>query len=130
MKIFNYLIFIIVLGCKNNNTQLREQLNELKYSQENLVKELDSIRDFHITPFKIYESIILEEKESNPDSLINRYNIFINKYPHSFWRHEAERRIKNIVNRKKYWTEENGWEFDDIPKKPKFDQHVISCPGC
>lgn len=134
MKKFNFLIFVflIITSCtnKSNDAQLNEKLNKLKDSHEKLIAEFDSINNYYVKPFRIYENIVLKEKESNPDSIIKRYKKLIKNYPNSFWKHESERRIENIKKRKKYWTEKNGWKFDDIPKKPNYDEQIISCPGC
>ena len=126
-----FLVFFIALGCTKNNKELRltEQLDELKDSNENLSKKLDSINNLYIIPFKLYESIVIREYESSPETSINRYHELINRYPNSFWKHESEKRIENIEKRKKYWTEKDGWRFDNIPKKPTYDEQVISCPG-
>lgn len=134
MKKYNLLILILILtvSCtkRNDVILLRSELNELKNSHKSLDKELDSIKKLYVMPFKLYESIVINEKELEPDSIIHDYKQLIDKYPNSFWKHESEIRIKNIEMRKKYWTKKDGWKLDDFPKKPLVDEQTISCPGC
>lgn len=139
MKSFNTLtrtsiiILFLFLSCKKENKEddfLSKELNELLNSNKKLNAELDSLKKLYINPFKQYENIVLDERKNNPDSIINEYEKLIKNHPNSFWKHESERRIKNIEKIKKYWTKKNGWKLNDIPKKPLNDEQSISCPGC
>ncbi|MEM6517001.1 MAG: hypothetical protein AAF688_12515 [Bacteroidota bacterium] len=134
MKTFKIIMlaFICSQSCTEQKKEsgLNEKLNKIISSNENLERRLDSINNNFVRPFETYERIVNQERENHPDSTITKYKSLIKKYPNSFWKHESEKRIKNIEKRKKYWTKENGWKLEDIPKKPNFDEQVISCPGC
>jgi len=123
-------LFCVLTNCEKEDDFLSKELNELKNSNKKLNAELDSLKKLYINPFKQYENIVLDESKNNPDSIINEYEKLIKNHPNSFWKHESERRIKNIEKRKKYWTKKNGWKLNDIPKKPLNDEQSISCPGC
>ncbi|MBD3864583.1 hypothetical protein [Olleya marilimosa] len=123
-------LFCVFTNCEKEDVFLSKELNELKNSNKKLNAELDSLKKLYINPFKQYENIVLDESKNNPDSIINEYEKLIKNHPNSFWKHESERRIKNIEKRKKYWTKKNGWKLNDIPKKPLNDEQSISCPGC
>ena len=128
---FFVIVFVLNYSCKQKSItpDIREQILSSNKKNEELNNKLDSIIRNYVVPFQEYEKVVMQEKDTNPDSLINMYLKIINKYPNSFWKHESERRIKNIKKRKSYWTKDRGWQLD-IPKKPSEDESIISCPGC
>ncbi|WP_157559986.1 hypothetical protein U8527_08655 [Kordia algicida OT-1] len=133
MKKSILLVFVLFFSCAKNNSEdsLRKELNILEKNQDKLVNELKEINENYLEPFRIYQENVLKESATSPDTIILNYTKFIEKYPNSFWRHESERRIENVKNRKHLWTKENGWNLNksDIPK-PKLGVKAISCPGC
>jgi len=120
---------VIVLTSCTDNQNLKNEIMQLKSDNALFKKKLDSLNNNYIIPFSSYQDVVMHELKSSPDSIINSYNKIIEKYPNSYWSHEAKRRIENIEKRKKSWSEENGWNLD-IPPKPNYNEGVISCPGC
>ena len=94
-------LFCVLTNCEKEDDFLSKELNELKNSNKKLNAELDSLKKLYINPFKQYENIVLDESKNNPDSIINEYEKLIKNHPNSFWKHESERRIKNIEKKKK-----------------------------
>lgn len=128
------LVFILCFSCAKNEQEdsLKKEIEILKQNYKEVVNELNIINENYVTPFKLYEENVLSEFKTSPDTIIAKYTKLIEKYPNSFWKHESERRIKNIKQRKHLWTKNNGWNLrdNDIPEKPIYIEQVISCPGC
>ena len=123
----------IVISCtsqEEKDMNLRQEIESLTKTNKIITARLDSLNNSNFAPFKQYEKIVLNEIKSNPDSTINNYHRLIKKHPNSFWSHEAKRRIENIQERKKFWSSQDGWKLDNIPKKPTNGERTISCPGC
>lgn len=134
-KLIAILFLITILNsCSNKNRQeiqkLKTNINQLKESSSELEKRLDSIETNFIQPFKSYQKIVMNESQISPDSIISKYNALINKYPNSFWSHEAKKRQENVDKNREYW--ENGhWKFSKKGKKAIITvPGIISCPGC
>jgi len=131
---------VIVLASCTDNQNLKNEITQLKSDNALFKKKLDSLNKDYVIPFRSYQDVIMNELKSNPDSIINSYNKIIDKYPNSYWSHEAKRRIENIEKRREYWTKEKGWNFSaknkmsPTFKKPTYEEVVmertISCPGC
>ena len=129
------LMSLITLSCNNQKEKIEElesQVVTLKEENKVLEEKLKTLNENFVDPLKLFQESVLNEKERSPDSIIAVYRTLISKYPGSYWKHEAEKRIKKVESNRAYWSEENGWDFSNtkIPPKPKYGEEVISCPGC
>ncbi|MBC8755857.1 hypothetical protein H2O64_14360 [Kordia sp. YSTF-M3] len=134
MKNLTFLVFILFFSCAKNDQEdsLRKELEILKKDHTELVNELNYIKENYLEPFKLYEENVLNELKTSPDTIILNYTKLIEKYPNSFWKHESEKRMENIKNRKHLWTKESGWNLNSknyIPKPMSVIKPII-CPGC
>ncbi len=127
------LLILAFISCNDdrNLDLIKTKIEEVEKQNNSLFDSLEKINNNYLTPFKIYEKIVLSEVNKSPEILIKEYKRLIKKYPNSFWMHEAKNRIKNIEKRKKYWSENNGWNLPLEKEEPFIiETKTISCPGC
>ena len=131
-----FLILLIVTSCNKAEklNEIENRITNIENQNKILVDSLNSLNSEFIKPFKVYEKIVLSELKNSPNQIISDYEFLIKDFPNSFWKHEAKKRIKNIEDRKKYWSEKDGWKLPEKPKKPELTELIeittISCPGC
>jgi hypothetical protein len=131
-----FLILLIVTSCNKaeNLNEIENRITNIENQNKILVDSLNSLNSEFIKPFKVYEKIVLSELKNSPNQIISDYEFLIKDFPNSFWKHEAKKRIENIEDRKKYWSEKDGWKLPEKPKKPELIELIeittISCPGC
>lgn len=137
MKTYFFCILtgLIFSSCSNNSelSVLETRITAIEKENKTLKDSLNSINSDLIKPYQAYEKILLSELETSPDKIIADYELLIKTYPNSYWKHEAKKRIENVKDRRKYWSEKNGWQLPAKPKKEApeiFAPQVISCPGC
>ncbi|WP_160127765.1 hypothetical protein [Kordia antarctica] len=134
MKNLVFLVLILFFSCAKNNQEdsLKKELETLTKNHVEVVNELNDINENYLEPFRIYQEIVLNESKTSPEVSVSSYAKLIEKYPNSFWKHESERRMENIKNRKHLWTKENGWNLNnkDVIPEPISVVKAISCPGC
>lgn len=83
--------------------KLRTDYERLLIRTDSISTTLDSVTLNFVEPFEQYQQIVLNEKESNPDSTIKAYEELIRSYPNSFWSYEANKRKNAIHENRKYW---------------------------
>ena len=131
-----FLILLIVTSCNKAEklNEIENRITNIENQNKILVDSLNSLNSEFIKPFKVYEKIVLSELKNSPNQIISDYEFLIKDFPNSFWKHEAKKRIKNIEDRKKYWSEKDGWKLPEKQKKPELTELIeittISCPGC
>jgi hypothetical protein len=125
-KLWIGLPLLLFAACAPDNSKMEQRIATLEKNQQELRDSLQQIQQDFIIPLEAYQDLVLREPLTHPDTLISGYKMIMEKYPNSFWSHEAKKRMKNIEERRKYWDDEHGWNFDVIFTPPE----VISCPGC
>jgi outer membrane protein assembly factor BamD (BamD/ComL family) len=135
MKLYYITILSILalISCNDDKKLdlIKTKIEEVEKQNNSLFDSLEIINNTYLTPFKIYEKIVLSEVNKSPEILIKEYKRLIKRYPNSFWMHEAKNRIKNIEKRKKYWSENKGWNLPSKKEEPFIiETKNISCPGC
>lgn len=120
-----------LISCQEEKNKLNKitiEIEQLNVANKKLRQRINSISNDFIEPFQMFENTVLNESKRSPDTIISKYKSIINKFPNSFWSHEAKSRIKNVQKRRKLWSKSKGWELlNVIPMK---DMETISCPGC
>ena len=114
-------------SCTSNE----KRLTNLEKSIEKLQDSLKNVNKHFVRPLEEFQAIVLSEFDNPPSISIEKYQKLINNYGNSYWAHESKKRIKNIKNRSKYWTQEGGWVLPKEIAEERVDQYVsYSCPGC
>ncbi|SFW26286.1 hypothetical protein [Cellulophaga fucicola] len=138
------LIFSIATSCNDDSKMkdLENRILNIENKNKILSDSLHNVTTKFVTPFQLYEKIVLSELKTPPNKIIANYEALIKNYPDSFWQHEAKKRVENIKNRKEYWSEKDGWKLPSkktpkikIPKviipPPLYEPDpTINCPGC
>ena len=128
-----FLVFSTIISCDKAEklNEIESRIANIEEQNKMLIDSLKLLNSEFIEPFKVYEKIVLSELKNAPNQIISDYQYLLKNFPNSFWKHEAKKRIENIENRKRYWSEKDGWK---LPNKPKFIElnrvTTISCPGC
>lgn len=132
MKTKNMLILTLIIcysifwtSCAFDDKRLVNLEKSFKLLQDSLY----IVNKQFIQPFDTFQDIVMSEFDNSPEVSIKKYEILIDEYEKSYWAHESKKRIKNIKDRRQYWSPEKGW---NLPKKADDTELVVinSCPGC
>lgn len=126
MKNYYLTLLLLCLSCKKKSSYSNEKISNEKLDTVEVVKK-DSIINDSIKQLKAYESLIINEVNKSPDSIIYDYLNFTTNYPNSFWKEDIIERISNVDSIRKFWSKEDGWKLLNI--KPTKDMQDINCPS-
>lgn len=105
-NIFILTLFLCTSTLWTSCTSDEKRLTNLEKSIEHLQDSLKNINKQFVRPLEEFQAIVLSEYDNPPAVSIEKYEKLIKDFGNTYWAHESRKRIKNIKDRSKYWTQE------------------------